>query len=493
MIRFLHHPARMIARASGRRLRLKRTPRRALSPVRILRGGRLADAGRMPRYLWLLAIGAAAIWGPIAGYLATAPLRYESSMSLILPGAGASASVNLDQIGQASSSAPSPFASAAVSPTETYKRLLAADRILAAASRNISMSVRDFGAPKIRLIDQTGMILLDITGTSPEDAQARGRALLQAFFSEIDALRRDEQARRNDSETAAIAEYQHSVAATRAEVSRQQRETGLISSQQYAALVSEADRLQAELSALEVQHAEKAQIVAALAAKLGLSADLAAAALKLQADAEYAALVAQMPEASAALSAARADFGPDHPQRRAAEERVVTARARVRAQAAQLTGLAPPALDGIDMTHVDERTGVLSALVTAAAEERGLAARGDGLRGQVAAARQRVRDLQEAAARLEDGERNFRVAETVLASAVARSKTAKADFYASYPLVQVLEDPALPQKPSSPRRMLAIAAGAAATLFLCIGLGLSWVRRPLIDRILAPAPAGVPA
>ena len=59
--------------------------------------------------------------------------------------------------------------------------------------------------------------------------------------------------------------------------------------------------------------------------------------------------------------------------------------------------------------------------------------------------------------------------------------------------MQVLEDPALPQKPSSPRRMLAIAAGAAATLFLCIGLGLSWVRRPLIDRILAPAPAGAPA
>lgn len=72
---------------------------------------------------------------------------------------------------------------------------------------------------------------------------------------------------------------------------------------------------------------------------------------------------------------------------------------------------------------------------------------------------------------------------------MARAQTTKSDLYASYPLVQVLEDPNLPDQPSSPRKKLALAAGIAATLMLFMGLALGWMRRPLINRLLAkPAP-----
>ena len=93
------------------------------------------------------------------------------------------------------------------------------------------------------------------------------------------------------------------------------------------------------------------------------------------------------------------------------------------------------------------------------------------------------------AARLEDLQRDFAVAEAVFASAIARSQSGKTDLFASYPLVQVLEDPSLPEDPSSPRDKLAIAAGGAATFFFLFGLGLGWLRRPMIDWLLAsPAP-----
>lgn len=472
------------ARFGSRLFRLVRTPLRRLSPLRLLRGGKLTDVGRLPRYLWLFMLGAGVIWAPIGGYLATAKKHYTSQMSLILPGSGASASVNLDQMGQASSSAASPFSSSTLSPTETYKRLLTADRILVAAGRQMDLTLKAYGVPKVQLVDQTGLIRLDIVGDSPEDAQARGRALLSAFFTELDALRHDEQARRSDSQSNAISDYQSSVAATRAEVSRLQHETGLVSSQQYGTMVGDNDRLRAQLADLEVQYAEKSRSVAEMEAKLGLSADLAAVTLRLQADAEYAALVTQFSEASSALTTARADYGPGHPLRVTAELRFATARARVLAYASGLTGLGQQDLEKIDFTHVDDRTGLLAALVTSASDERGMFARLTALRAQAEASQARLHGLIDAAARLEDGERNFRVAETVMASAVARSRSAQADLYASYPLVQILEDPSLPDAPSSPKRLLALAAGGAATVFLIVGLTLSWIRRPLIDRIL---------
>lgn len=99
--------------------------------------------------------------------------------------------------------------------------------------------------------------------------------------------------------------------------------------------------------------------------------------------------------------------------------------------------------------------------------------------------RERLQQLSASAARLKDLQRDFSVAEAVFASAIARAQSTKSDVYASYPLVQVLENPSLPERPSSPDRKLAIAAGAAATFMLLIALVLGWIRSAVIGRLLA--------
>ena len=76
------------------------------------------------------------------------------------------------------------------------------------------------------------------------------------------------------------------------------------------------------------------------------------------------------------------------------------------------------------------------------------------------------------------------MAEAVFASAIARSQSSKADIFASYPLVQVLEDPTLPDAPSSPRKKLSIAAGVAGSLLLGFALSLGWIRRAVIERLI---------
>lgn len=464
-----------------------RHPRIRFSIRRALRGGSLGDLGRFPRYLASFILGATLIWAPISGYLKTAPLSFKSHTSLILPGSGASASMNLNGIGQASSYANSAFASNAVSPTETYKRLLAADRILEAAASSLDLDRRSFGKPRVNLVDQTGLIHVEMAGGSPEDARRRGEALLTAFFTELDALRADEQDTREGSGLAAIADYRRSVAATRTEIEALQRDSGLWSADDYDALADSTRELESRVQDLAAELSDAAEGVAALEATLGIPAAAAAATLKLYADAEFVSLTEELGLQAATLAEARSRFGEAHPKVRQARQSHEAGITAARARAAAVTGLAMGALSTLDLAPDGARAELLAQLVRLDAARAGTKRQYETRQARYEAEAVELRRLAPKAARLEDLQRDFSVAEAVFASAIARSQSTKSDVYASYPLVQVLENPSLPENPSSPNRKLAIAAGAAATFMLIISLILGWVRSALIGRLIAPS------
>ncbi len=476
--------------AKKRRPRLKRTPTRRIGLRRLLRGGSVDDAGRLPRYALTFLLVLAVIWGPVAAYLAFAPLGFISTTVLILPGSGSSASVNLTEIGQASSSSASPFARSAVSPTDTYKALLGSDRVRGAAATALDVEARDFPEPRVKLVDQTSLIRVEARGGDPDRARAGAEALLTAFMAELDQLRADEVARRERSFQTALADYRESVAGTRAAITRLKEESGLLSTEQYDRLVGETDALEVRVRDLAATLALKNSALEALTLALEVTPETAAAILRLHADPEFQALAEAMSAHGAELAAARATYGPKHPTRRAAENAYFGARARANARASTLTGMDEAALAAtVDLAPSGERSGLLARLVTLTAERDGLRAEHALLSTKLAADRDRVRALVAPASALDDLGRDYQVAEAVFTSALARNDTTKTDVYASYPLVQVLEPPSRPTEPSSPRRLLALAAGVAATVFALVGLLLGWIRRPLIDRLLT-APEG---
>ncbi|KZY36120.1 hypothetical protein A3731_16210 [Roseovarius sp. HI0049] len=465
-------------------LSICRSPLRSLSWRRILTGGRLSDAGRLPRYLAIFLLGASALWAPIMGYLATAPLKFSSHASLILPGSGASASVNLNNIGQASSYANSAFSNGSVSPTETYKRLIGADRILDTAAESLGLARSALGQPRVTLVDQTSLIHIEVKGASAEEAQHYGEALLAAFFDEIDKLRSDELATREVSGAGAIEDYTQSVRDTRAAITELQQRSGLTTAAQYHEQVAAHDRLKQQHQEMEAEFGNQSEKVAALEAALNLPPESAAATLKLYADAPYLALLEDVSAHSATLAQAAASYGPRHPARVKAEEAFVAARESALARASKVTGLSADALKGLDRAPEGQRAALLSELVRENALRAGLEKQLATLDARIKAEESRLEGLAALASELEDRQRDFAVAEAVFASAIARTQSTKSDVYASYPLVQVLENPSLPEHPSSPRRKLAIGAGVAATFMLLMGLVLAWVRKPLISRLL---------
>ncbi|WP_373634889.1 GumC family protein [Yoonia sp. SS1-5] len=451
---------------------------------RVVMGGNLGDLGRLPRYVAFALLGGAVIWGPITGYLKTAPLTYKSSTSLILPGSGASASMNLNGIGQASSFANSAFASNAVSPTETYKRLLNADRILDAAADSLDISRSDLGKPRVNLVDQTSLIHFEMTGGSPAEAQSRGDAILSAFFAELDALRADEQQTREDSSLGAIQDYRASVASTRTDIEMLQSSTGLLSVAQYDALLAQNTVLEAALRNQQAIASEKEAAVRTLERSLGIGVASAAVTLKLFADDEYRQLLDQAAIHAAALADARSQYGANHPKVQEARRAKGQAEGAAISRAVALTDLSAQQLTGLDVAPNGERAALLADLVEMNAQHAGAVEQLDAMQEQLTAQTARLDQMATAAARLQDLQRDFSVAEAVFASAIARSQTTKSDVYASYPLVQVLENPSLPEAPSSPNRKLAVAAGGAATLMMLFGLLLGWTRSAIITTLI---------
>lgn len=459
---------------------LVRTSLHALTLRRFVFGGRIDDAGRLPRYGLLTFLGVAALWVPVVAYLQLAPIRYSSSVSLILPGSGASNSISLSEIGQASSFANSAYSSPSLSPTVTYKRLLGSQRVLAAAAGLLGLGGA-LDEPRVKLVDQTGLVLLEMRGASPEDAQARADALTAAFLAELETLRRDEQTRRADSARSAIAEYETAVADTRQDITRLQRESGLTSPKTFEEIVAGREELAARLRDLDADLEQTTARAAALEAALGVEARVAALSLKLQADPEFRNLGQAMATVASELAEARGEYGERHPVLIAARDRYAGTVSRLRARAGQLTGLEDAALgERIDLAADGERARLLAELVRLSAERRGHLAERAVVADKLAGADARVDRLMDAAGRLDDLQRDYQVAEAVFASALARVDTSKADVFASYPLVQVLEAASLPESPSSPRKMIAIAAGIAGTLCLFVALALAWLRRPMI-------------
>jgi len=349
----------------------------------------------------------------------------------------------------------------------------------------LNLAIWDLGEPRIKLVDETSLIHFDVTGPSPQAAQSRAAAVLEAFLSELDDLRADELSHRESVSRAAIDDYARHVQSLRDQIEAAQLESGLLSFAHYEALIDDQDRLREDLADVELARDEADAGLADLAQRLDTDPDPAALTLRLHADPEFQELVARASEKAAQFADRRGRYGPKHPQVTAAARARDGAFERLYTRAAMVTGLSSTILPAaIDLAPEPGRSGLLSDLVAQASACEELRVRAERLSQQLDAKQVQLDRLAPLASRLDDLSRDYQVAEAVFASALARTDTSKAEVYASYPLVQVLEDASLPEHPTSPKAFLAIAAGVVACLMVIMGLVLAWIRRPLIDRLL---------
>lgn len=445
----------------------------------------LPSAGRYRRYVAVIVPAFALIWGLTAAYLMLMPPSYSSTFTLILPGSGMGSSLNVESIGQAQSSANSAFSSSTLSPTENYKQLLTADVTLRKAADIVGEDGGAFPEPRIKLIDQTNLISVDVTGPTPEAAHRRAEALRAAFLQQLDELRIDEADKREVSDRRHLGELADKVKLAQRKLIAFQASHGLATLDQFNSRISAVDTLRDKERELRTTLRQQDGTAGRIGGSLRTSTTGANTAMRLRGDPLFQELAQRFAAASADAEQKAGTLGPRHAaMAQASSERDELRMALVR-RGRELTGLPEQVLfDAVDHQVADGRSNLMQALVVGDAQAAGTRAALAEIRGDLARERSLSPSLITQASELADLQRDHRVAEAVFSSALARLDTNKLDPYASYPLVQTLAPPSLPRDPSSPSLVIALAGALATSLLVLVACLMAWLRQPLLDRIL---------
>ena len=159
--------------------------------------------------------------------------KYKSEWTLILPGKGMGANVSLVDIGQTSTAAASPYTSASTNPKSNYKEFATSSVVLREAAKSLDMSVKEFGKPRVKLVDQTSLLFFSIEGASPQVAQLKAEALHQALLNLLDKLRQDEIGQHEGSALKALDSYRKKLEDASKKLLEFQSKSNLVSMAQF--------------------------------------------------------------------------------------------------------------------------------------------------------------------------------------------------------------------------------------------------------------------
>ncbi|MEO1186375.1 MAG: hypothetical protein AAFX46_17585, partial [Cyanobacteria bacterium J06636_27] len=121
-----------------------------------------------------------------------------------------------------------------------------------------------------------------------------------------------------------------------------------------------------------------------------------------------------------------------------------------------------------------KRAMLSEQLVTTSVERTGIKAQVNALDSQIPQLEERLKRLSQQQSVLEDLKRDVQVAEAVFSSTIARLDLAKTSVSSSYPQIQTLTRPSLPDEPSGPRTKLVLLGAILSSLFFSSGIIGLW-------------------
>lgn len=430
------------------------------------------------RYVLAAVLSVGGIFCLCAAYLLLLPKTYASEWAIILPGSSVDARVSLDRIGQAQISSSSPFSDKALSPKVNYKEIASSRPVLKAAAGARGLDVRAFPKPRIKLIDQTSIIEFKVYGSSPEDAQANSWALYSALLDKLTDLRQDEIKRRNTSVKRNIVAVETNLKAARKKLLDLQMKTGLASLEQYRDLISGIETLRRDIATVKANVAETRNQLSALTRSVGTTPEQAGQLLLVNADPVFRKLWQTYALASSKYAENASRFGAQNPRVSAPRQQMQSIRHQIdrlfRSYNLEAKlGFSELLLKADNQSYLR----MLSQIMERQSQLSGLTARVTELKRLLQEQEKRRERLGHVAAQLDDLQRDHLVANAVFTSAVAQIDTVKSDIYASYPLVQLLEEPTVPTKPSSPRPIFAVIGGLAGSLLAVLGWTFAWLHQ----------------
>ncbi|MEA5473888.1 hypothetical protein VB716_06595 [Synechococcus sp. CCY9201] len=456
-------------------------------PRRWWEGLSRTDKLRWSRYILVSASTNGVIWGSSILFLTLSKPVYTSSWALILPGSVNAVNVNLPEIGQASATSGSGGgASSTFDPRANYEYIFASEQVISQAAKNAKLPLDKFDEPRIKNIDNTTIMQIEVTGPSPEEARKKSYALYDALRQRLNELRSSEIKQREVPTQTILRESQAKLAAAQRKVSAYKLSSGINSLEQVEALSTNIEQLRRDRAQFASQQAQAEGKAEKLSRSLGLTAADAADAFKLQVDQIFQQNLKDYSEATAILKVESSKFGPNHPRIRKEVKRQQAAQQALQRRARQLLGrpLAANILSRLALsTSGSGRDTLFQSLVTDQSTATGAAAQVRKLDQQIASLEGRLRWMSQRQSTLESLLRDEQIAQAVFASTLAKIDLGQGDLFAAFPLVQLAVEPSLPEKPTTPKKGLVLAGSAFGSILTTVGLWILWIRKPWIKRI----------
>jgi capsule polysaccharide export protein KpsE/RkpR len=419
-------------------------------------------------------------------YLKKTPPTYTSELLLHVAGNAPGVSVNLPDIGQANTSSATSFG-ANSDPRENYKTIATSPTVLSIAAKSLKIEDAEFGKPAIDLIHNTTFLLLEVDGKNPKQAREKAWSLYNAFYNRLNALRTAEQQERNKSVRQSLQDAKASLAEAQQRLSGYKLDSGFDSSDQIKDIISHIGNLQAKRIETLAQHEHTVNRLNQLANTLRISPQKAADALILQTDQEFQKSLKEYTDNTTILTGLLPNRGNNYPDVREARQKQQAALSAMLKRGQILLEIPVEQLN-LERLILDNSNGSGTKRADLFIQLIDLNAEHQGLNGQLATFSEQIKNLETKLRILSQKEsiyasldRDLQIAQAVFASTLTKIDLSKGDRFASFPLMQLIEEPSLPTKPTSPKPKLVLAGALLGSIFISAGLTLIWWREPLVE------------
>jgi DNA-binding NarL/FixJ family response regulator/uncharacterized protein involved in exopolysaccharide biosynthesis len=431
--------------------------------------------------IWLLSN--LVLWSISIAYMQFKKPTYTSKWAIALPGSNLSTSIALPEVGQASSESESPYSNSEFAdPRENYKYLLETDEILKASASKINMLSEQFGSPKVKILDNSTLIQLQIKGETPAIAQAKAVALQSTLEQNLDKLRQEENGSQSQNLEQTLKQTRQKLEAARQKLVDFQAKTGLNSGEQPNILVNNIEQLRRQSSEI---NAEKQRITARsnqLLSNLGLSTQEAADALVLNSNPEFQDYLNNYSQASTELIKLKARYLSSHPSVIAQQAEKDNIQTELYRRGESLLGrpFTQATLKTLNInsnnSSVSQRAELFQELISANAEQKGLENQATELNKQITSLETKLAKLTRYGSELQQLQRDVQLAEAVFSATATRGDLNKPQTSAAYPPISMISQPSLAKEPTAPNKKYIFLGSFFSSLLLTTGLFSLWWR-----------------
>ena len=177
-----------------------------------------------------------------------------------------------------------------------------------------SLQFKEFGKPRIKNIDNTTLMQIEVTGASPELSRRKSFALYDALVARLNQLRISEMGQREGPTQKILLQTRSKLEEAQKAVSNYKLRSGLNSTEQVETMSTNIEQLRRQRAEFAAQQSQAEGRLQKLIGNLGLDPSEAAEAFKLQADQIFQQNLKDYSEATAILKVQTAKFGPNHPR-----------------------------------------------------------------------------------------------------------------------------------------------------------------------------------